>query len=83
MSRLGYKNLKLLYQGSKDGFDSKVFHKKVDGVKGTLVLVKPKEGLLFGGYTFLTWEGNGLYKTNDESAFIFSVNKNKIHHCIN
>ena len=26
MSRLGKKCLKLLYQGSRDGFDAKVFH---------------------------------------------------------
>ena len=72
---------KLLYCGTKDGDDSKIFHSKCDNIPNQLVLVKTKEGLKFGGYTRLGFKstGNGIV---DKDAFIFSFDTMKIYDAI-
>ena len=73
--------LVLLYRATKDGDDSKIFHLKCDDYKNTLVLVKTKKGLRFGGFTCETWDGNGIDK-KDKNAFCFSLDKRKIYNSI-
>ena len=68
---------KLLYRATKDGDSSAVFHSKCDNVKYTLTLVKTNNGLIFGGYTTQTWDGNGYKK--DDKAFCFSIDLHKIY----
>jgi len=43
--------LKLLYRGSKDGFDAKQFHSKCDDQGCTLTIIKTTSGHIIGGYT--------------------------------
>ena len=65
----------LLYQGSKDGFDNKIFHSKCDGIGKTLTVIKSPNLNIFGGYTSVDWSGIFQFKT-DSTAFLFSlVNK--------
>ena len=68
---------KLLYRASFDGDRAKTFHDKCDGIKGTLILVKTTDNIKFGGYTEVSWNGNGYKK--DEKAFCFSLNLKKIY----
>ena len=49
--------------------------------RNTLTIIKTKEGLIFGGFTSQTWEGNDFDK-EDENAFCFSVDNKKIYNCI-
>lgn len=69
------KSWKLIYRGSRDGFDSKDFHYECDGFTNTLTVIKSSNGNIFGGFTEFAWDSTGhCYK--DEKAFIFSlVNK--------
>jgi len=63
------------YQGSTHGFASANFHSKVDGINGTLTVIKSTTGNIFGGFTMINWGLPATYYT-DPSAFIFSlVNK--------
>ena len=73
--------LNLLYRASRDGDESKQFHSKCDNFKNTLVVVKTKKGLRFGGFTSETWNGNGIDK-KDKNAFCFSIDKKKIYNSI-
>ena len=68
----------LLYRKSRDSDKSLIFHEKCDKINGTLIVIKTETGLKFGGYTNETWEGNNICKF-DKSAFIFSLNNNKIY----
>ena len=72
--------LKLLYRASKDGDNAKDFHLKCNKYKNTLIIIKTKKGLRFGGFTCESWEGNGDKK--DENAFCFSLDKYKIYNSI-
>jgi hypothetical protein len=72
---------KLLYRGSRDGFEASTFHKKCDYIKGTLVLIENNKGIRFGGFTMGTWEGNYIAKI-DENAFCFSISLKKIYKVI-
>mmetsp|Transcript_10266 Transcript_10266/g.8814 ORF Transcript_10266/g.8814 Transcript_10266/m.8814 type:complete len:142 (+) Transcript_10266:928-1353(+) len=63
---------KLLYRGSKDGFDAATFHKKCDDVLGTLTIVKSNLNKIFGGYTDKSWKGSGSYVQSNDS-WIFSI----------
>ena len=39
----------LIYQASTDGFSSKIFHKKCNGILGTLVVIRAGLNEIFGG----------------------------------
>jgi hypothetical protein len=65
-------NFTLVYQASKDGFSSSDFHRKSNGIKNTLVLVKTTKKFIFGGYTSQDWSGNQTFK-QDNQAFLFSL----------
>lgn len=68
---------RLLYRASRDGFGAIDFHRKCDGYRNALVIIKSLNGNVFGGYTDEDWSGNGVFK-NDPNAFIFSlINKEK------
>ena len=73
--------LNLLYKATIDGDRAEVFHKKCDGAKSSLVLVKSANGKRFGGFTSCNWQGNSIEK-KDENAFIFSLDKMKIYDII-
>lgn len=73
--------LLLLYRASTHGDDSKIFHAKCDKFKNTLVIVKTKKGLRFGGFTAQTWDGKSVDK-KDINAFCFSLDRKKIYNSI-
>jgi len=66
--------LKMIYQASKDGFSSSVFHSKCNGVLGTLTVIKTSSNTtnIFGGYTQADWSGYYSYQY-DSNAFLFSL----------
>ena len=68
---------KLLYRASRDGDESKIFHEKCNGIRGTLSLVKTTDNIKFGGYTEALWDGDGYKK--DKRAFCFSLDLKKIY----
>ena len=63
----------LLYQASRDGFKVSNFHSKVDGIQGTLTIIKTVDSFIFGGYTQVEWNYTRYYGY-DDSSFIFSLN---------
>ena len=69
---------KLLYRGSRDGFDSNDFHSKCDGHANTLCIFKAKgTDYIFGAFTTATWDSSNKWKS-DPNAFLFSlINKLK------
>ena len=71
----------LIYKASIDGDKAEIFHKKCDGAKSTLVLVKSSNDKRFGGYTSCDWKGNNIEKKDDD-AFVFSLDKRKIYDII-
>ena len=74
-------SFKLLYCGTKDGDDSKIFHSKCDDIQNQLVLVKTKEGLKFGGYTRLGFNRSES-AIKDKDAFLFSFDLMKTYDAI-
>ncbi|KAJ5068760.1 hypothetical protein M0811_02703 [Anaeramoeba ignava] len=60
-----------------DGFDSKKWHKKVDGKGKTLVIIKTKDNFIFGGFTQVGWKNTGASTISDSNAFIFSLRNDK------
>lgn len=71
-------NYALLFRATEDGDSAKIFHDKCDNALNTLIVIRTNDGKRFGGYTTQSWEGNNIYK-KDEEAFVFSLNKNKIY----
>ena len=51
-----FNNISLLYRGSRDGFEARKFHSKCDMKGRTLVIIKSKDGYIFGGYSTISWE---------------------------
>jgi hypothetical protein len=50
--------LKLLYRGSRDGFNAASFHAKCNAVIPTLTVIRSTTGYISGGYAAMSWAGN-------------------------
>ena len=72
------KEIKKLYQASKDGDDSETFHKLCDNIPNTLVLYKSEGNRRFGGFASQCWKSNS-YSIEDKNCFLFSLDKKKIY----
>ena len=69
----GYKSMKLIYRGSRDGTKSNDFHNKCDNQGPTICLFKNEKGYIFGGYSSISWTNDsGNYHSAPES-FIFTL----------
>ena len=51
---------KLLYRSSEHGYSAESFHKCCDNKGPTLVVIKSREGWIFGGYTTESWSGDRI-----------------------
>ena len=77
------KDIKLLYRGSRDGFQAKTFHEKCNNKGETLVLIKSNEDYIFGGYTEINWddtiwngrvgEENNARRDGKGNEFVFTL----------
>ncbi|RIB29285.1 hypothetical protein C2G38_2057197, partial [Gigaspora rosea] len=65
---------KLLLRGSRDGFDTKTFHKLCDNIPALIVVMKVENsnGIL-GGYSPLGWNSTNSGYTEAPGSFIFSL----------
>ena len=68
----GYKKMKLLYRGTRDGDLAKNFHEKCDNQRPTIMLCKHEKGYIFGGHSSNPWKSEGGYSSSPNS-FLFSL----------
>jgi len=74
-----YVRLELLYRGSRDGFDPKIFHSKCDPYYSTLTIAKSKEKKTFGGFSDESWRvpntTNYFYNNfvRSDNCWVFSL----------
>ena len=69
----GYKKMKLLYRGSRDGSLSKNFHEKCDNQNPTITLFKNENGHIFGGFASIPWSSINNFSEEDKDSFIFTL----------
>ena len=74
-------NFELIYRAKRHGDKAKDFHQRCDKYQNTLTIIKTEGGLVFGGFTSQSWEGKDSDK-EDENAFCFSIDKQKIYNSI-
>ena len=72
----------LVYKATQDGLSETDFHSKCDKYSKLLVVIKSNENEILGGYTDLNWKVeryifDDVFK-NDEKAFFFRFEKNKL-----
>ena len=73
-------DFKLLYRGSVDGKSAHDFHRKCDGNKNTISIIKANTGAKFGGYAEYAWVENAFDWVNDDlNSFVFSLDLLKIY----
>lgn len=70
-TNLQFRPLQLAYSGSRDGWNPKAFHTKVDRKGPALVLCKTKSGAVCGGYNPCGWVNLGEYR-GSIAAFLFT-----------
>lgn len=71
----------LIFKSSIDGDDITNFHKKCDGVNNIIIFIETSKGYKFGGFTSIGFDSSG-YELNDNNAFLFSIDKQKIYNII-
>lgn len=69
----------LLYRASRDGYTSRVFHKKCDNKGASITIIQSEHGLMFGGFTSLSWENSESWKIDQKDPFVFSLTKKTQH----
>ena len=68
-----YKKFKLIYKGSRDGFNVKDFNSKCDYVGETVSIIQTTQDRVFGGYTNIPWNSSVSRWVKDQGrSFIFS-----------
>ena len=73
------KEIRKIYQATKDGGDSETFHKLCDGISNTLVLYKSAGDRRFGGFVSQCWSSDEQ-SIEDKNCFLFSLDKMKIYY---
>ena len=73
------KEIRKIYQATKDGGDYTTFHKLCDGISNTLVLYKSAGDRRFGGFASQCWK-TGSDVIPDKNCFLFSLDKKKIYY---
>ena len=64
----------MLFQGSRDGFRSNIFHQKCDNKGKTITFIWVKEtGRFFGAYTDIPWTSDWEEKKENGNSFLFSL----------
>ena len=71
-------SFKLLYKGTVDTDNSKIFHQKCDGQKNIILFILTEKNYIFGGYTSIGFDSSGNARKDIES-FLFSVDFQKIY----
>ena len=71
----------LLYRGTRNGDEAKVFHRFCDNKENILVIVETTKNRRFGGFCSIGYNSQGGSK-NDNTAFVFSFDKLKIYNVI-
>lgn len=68
----------LLYRGTRDGDESKTFHRLCDNKPNILVIVQTTKNKRFGGFCTIGYKKEGGDQ-KDDNAFVFSFDKMKIY----
>ena len=68
----GFKTLKLIYRGTRDGMTNKDFHNKCDDKGKTICLFLNDKGNIFGGYSSIPWAKDGGDKIAND-CFLFTL----------
>jgi hypothetical protein len=66
----------LLWRGSRDGFETKEFHRRCDGHPNTLTVILDTKGNIFGGFTPVEWESSRKGKCKADpslKSFLFTL----------
>ena len=69
----------LLYRASQHGWSPQDFHALCDNKGHTLTVLKSRPGKIFGGYTTKDWQSSQGTYVDDEKAFVFSIDKQKVY----
>ena len=72
------KNVKKLYQATKDGDSVDIFHKKCDNIPNTIIFYKSCGNRRFGGFASQSWTQKEE-TIEDKNCFIFSLDKKKLY----
>jgi hypothetical protein len=71
---LGNCSYRLLYRGTRDGFQSSSLHPKVDGHSHTITLVESADGYVFGAYVTCVWDSSGVWRGDASmESFVFTL----------
>ena len=69
----GYKNMVLIFRGTRDGMNAKSFHEKCDNQGETITLYQNDKGNIFGGYASISWTNNSGNYFSAPDSFIFTL----------
>ena len=69
----GYKNMELLYRGTRDGSGSDAFHNKCDNQGSTICLCKNEKGNIFGAYASIGWTSSSGNYYSANGSFLFTL----------
>jgi hypothetical protein len=70
----GDTTFRLLYRGSRDGFQASAFHSQCNARQNNVSLILSKNKCIFGGYTPVPWSSQGGYVSDSSlKTFVFTI----------
>ena len=69
----GYKNMELLYRGTRDGTGANIFHNRCDNQGPTITLCKNDKDNIFGGYSSISWTSENGNWHSANGCFLFTL----------
>ena len=69
----GYKEMELLYRGTRDGSGCNVFHNKCDNKGPTICLIKNNKDNIFGGFSSISWTSESGSWRSANGSFLFTL----------
>jgi hypothetical protein len=73
LSVIEEKKVRLLYRGTRDGFNVANCHPRVKGHSNLLIVVESTGGWIFGGYAHCKWPENGWSGDPSQKSFLFTL----------
>jgi hypothetical protein len=68
------KTFRLLYRGSRDGFEASTFHSRCNGHPNNVTLILSTNNCIFGGYTPLAWSSRASAVPDPSlTSFLFTI----------
>ena len=65
--------MELIFRGTRDGMNGKIFHNKCDNKGATITLIRNINGYICGGFASISWASQNAVDCSAPDSFLFTL----------